>query len=456
MNKFTVMLVLLALITSSCSVYKPNLNPKPLIDVQGEFSEEGDSQTQNEISWWETFQNYEINAFIIKALDANMTIRQSLALIKESMALAKQTKSGIFPQISFEAGVDQSYDNTNQIISNTSYGLGLGWELDFFKKIYSSYESEKLLLQARKQDLNAIKLAISSQIADAYFGAIAANQKIDLLKKQIKVDDDLLKLLNLRFENGIGTKVEVLQQQSRVLESKALLPLAKNELNVFENRIDVLIGEIPDSKNRIDYKNANLDFIQKLPQLGVPADLIINRPDIASLKSELISADYEIASAIADRLPQLTLNASYAYRDERFFEGPVSFLVGSFVQPLIDWGQRKAVVEQNKALYEEKLAEFTQSYLIAVEEVENALNVESATRENLKQLNKQIKVLEKAVKEAKARFEQGVDDYQPALISIQELRVVERNLIGIELALVNSRIALYSAIGGNVVEIESE
>lgn len=441
--------LILAVLTA-CSVYQPNKNPDLLSDKADIYSSNSQENNTNYQAWYESFNNYELNGLIIEALQDNLSIKQSLAQIKEAIAIAKQSKSGLFPEVSFESAINQSYETRKLVQSNKNIGIGLDWNIDIFKGISSRYKSEELLINARQNDLKAIKLAITVQLANAYFGAVAANLRIDLLNQQIKTDKQLLDLLKLRFDNGVGTKVEVLQQQSRVIDSEALLPLAKNQLNIFENAIDVLLGKTPDSKNRVNKTESSLKFVKGLPNIGVPADLIIHRPDIASLKNELISADYEIASAIADRLPSITLSASYAYRDEIFFNGPISFISANFVQPLLDWGRRKAVVEQNKALYEEKLAEFTQSYLLAVQDVENALNAEKTIRENYQKQQKQIKILKKAVNEAKARFEKGVDDYQPALLSIQELRNVERNLVDAELNLINSRIALYSAIGGNV------
>ena len=286
-------------------------------------------------------------------------------------------------------------------------------------------------------------------MANAYFGAAAAQEQLELLKEQVKLDRELLDLLQLRLDKGIGTSVDVLQQKARVPYSETLIPLSIADRDVFENRLDVLLGQVPDGKPRLS-KSENLDFAKTLPELGIPTALLLNRPDLKSARAELIAADADIASAIANRLPKVTLDASYVRTDTLAYTGPLSLLMAAFVQPLLDWGERKAQVEENQALYEERLANFTQAFLEAVEEVENNIIQETRQREFLKRLKAQRDILRQTAEETEALYTRGVDDYLPVINALQELRSVERNLITQRLELVNIRIALFRAIGGPI------
>lgn len=270
-----------------------------------------------------------------------------------------------------------------------------------------------------------------------------------MLGQQLKTDQDLLDLIDLRLQNGIGTKVEVLQQQNQVTDSQSLIPPAKAQLRVFENRLDVLLGTSPDGKDRVSPAE-DMAFSADIPAAGIPADLLLNRPDLRAAKADLIAADADIGAAIADRLPRLTLDGSYLYTDTATFSGPVSMIMGSFVQPLLDWGARRATVKRNKAIYTERLADFTQLYLEAVEEVENALYQEKMQRDYIKRLRKRAAVLQETVDETEALYAQGVSDYLPVLNALQDLRAVERDLVTQRLNLITYRIDLYRALGGNL------
>ena len=176
----------------------------------------------------------------------------------------------------------------------------------------------------------------------------------------------------------------------------------------------------------------------------------MHRPDLRAQLRVLQAADADIRAAIADRLPRIMLDGSYLYSDAASYTGPLGTIVGNFVQPLLDWGKRRAAVTENKAIYEEELARFTQTYLEAVRDVENALYQERRQREYLARLEERRDILEETVSETDARYKQGIDDYLPVINALQELREVERRLITEQRALVDYRIDLYRAVGGNI------
>src|SRR5690606_34801233 len=118
--------------------------------------------------------------------------------------------------------------------------------------ISAAAQADKLRAFAREEDMNALKLSLSAELANAYFGAVASHKNLQLLTEQLQMDNNLLELTKLRLETGVGTGVEILQQASRVAESESLIPLAEAQLRVFENRLDVLLGLAPDGLNRVD------------------------------------------------------------------------------------------------------------------------------------------------------------------------------------------------------------
>jgi outer membrane protein TolC len=182
----------------------------------------------------------------------------------------------------------------------------------------------------------------------------------------------------------------------------------------------------------------------------VPSDLLLNRPDLRALQAELVAADADIGRAIAERLPRITLEGAYYYEDGPVFTGPAAFLLGSLVQPLLDWGARKAEVERNRALYVERLAVFSQAYLEAIEEVENALYQERKQRVFLSRLEDRRRILAKTVEETRDRYTSGLTDFLPVLNALQELQRLERVILRQQRDLIGFRIRLHRALGGAV------
>ena len=399
--------------------------------------------------WWKNFNDPHLDSMITQSYKDNLNVVQAIARVKQARALTRQARSDLFPKIDAQGNIGKEWEGSDAQPSSGSIGGALSWEVDLFGRIQSDATARDYESRARAEDVNAALLSLSGDVAVAYYGAIAAHKQKELLQQQIQTDKELLSLIDLRVKSGIGTNIDQLQQQSTVAETESLIPLTEAQIRVFENRLDVLLGQVPDAQDRTD--NANrLSVPDVLPSTGVPLDLLENRPDLRSLKNELVAADADIAQAIADRLPQITLTGSYLYSDTASYSGPLGVLLGSFVQPLLDWGERRAEVKRNKAIYEERLAAYTQAFLEAVEEVENALYQENKQREYIKRLQSRERILEETVGEARARYDEGLDDYTPVLNALQELRAVERNLTIERYQLIQYRIQIYRALGGNI------
>ncbi len=445
---FSVLLML-----SACTSYQINETPQPNIRPPSSFSIDGmiDNQKASlQTPWWNSFEREGLSNLINQALSQNYTLAESVAVLKQAKAVARQTNSFRLPQLDARADSSVNWQDGDQQRGNLEAGVALSWEVDVWNRIGFATQADRLEVLARLEDVEALKLSLSAEVANAYFGAVAAHQRLDLLEEQLELDKNLLELLQLRLDSGVGTSVDVLQQKARVADSETLVPLAQSDLAVFENRIDVLIGQVPDSKNQIS-SSETLSFARDLPSISVPAALLLNRPDLRAAQAELIAADADIAAAIADRLPQITLNGAYAFSDNANYTGPVGILTGIFVAPLLDWGRRKAEVARNEALYEQRLASFTQLFLTAVEDVENALIREQKQREFLTKLQMQESILQRTVNASEERYTQGIDDYLPVINALQELRAVERNIITEQLNLINIRIELFRAIGAPTI-----
>jgi outer membrane protein TolC len=197
----------------------------------------------------------------------------------------------------------------------------LAWEVDVFNRLGSAALARQSEQAARLEDLEAIRLSLSAEVTDAYFDAVEQRNQLALLKQQIEVDRDLLELTELRFEAGLTASVDVLQQSSQLAETESLVPPTEALLRVSENRLDVLIGQAPDAVDRVADDDAFID-IGDLPFIGVPSDLLLNRPDLRAFRNELIAADAEIGQAIAERLPRITLDGSFFYGTVRALPDP--------------------------------------------------------------------------------------------------------------------------------------
>jgi outer membrane protein TolC len=282
------------------------------------------------------------------------SILQGLARLDQADALTRQSRAARLPQVTSRQVPlrDWAGDDTRNRLSRV--GGALAWEVDVFNRLGSVALASRSEQAARLEDVEAIRLSLSAEVADAYFDAVEQRNQLALLKQQIKIDRDLLELTELRFNAGLTASVDVLQQSSQLAETESLVPPTEALLRVSENRLDVLIGQAPDAVDRVADDDAFI-AIGDLPFVGVPSDLLLNRPDLRAFKTNS-----------SQRMPKLDRPLPSACRGSRwmglFFTKRFGIyrtagtLLGSLVQPLLDWGARKAEVERSRALYVERLA----------------------------------------------------------------------------------------------------
>ena len=406
--------------------------------------------TSSDQVWWAEFADPKLDTLIRQALDNNYDVLQTIARLAQASSLTRQVKAARLPQFNLEAESRKGWREGGERERFNLIGGTLAWEVDMFNRLGSSALARQREQVARLEDIEAVRLSLSAAVAEAYFDAVEQRNQLALLQDQIDTDLELLELIQLRFDSGLTASVDVWQQSSQLAEIESLIPPAEAILRSSENRLDVLLGQAPDALNRVTDDDAFAE-IGRLPFLGVPSDLLLNRPDLRALRNELVAADADIGQAIAERLPLIRLDGSILYQDGLDAGGPVALVLGTLVQPLLDWGARKAEVERNRALYVERLAIFSRVYTEAIESVENALYQERKQLEFLDRLERRRGFLERTVAETKDRYAHGLTDFLPVLSAIKELQQVERILLREQRVLLGIRIQLHRALGGSVL-----
>ena len=337
-----------------------------------------------------------------------------------------------------------------------STGLSLSWEADLWGRLRSATYAQREEWAATLHDYEALRLLLSAQVADAYYQAVEQRLQVALLQRQRESAQTLLELLELRFLQGTASIVDVLQQRGQLADINAEVPVVESQLRLLENRLDVLLGEVPDGQDRTETAVVELPPNTALPRVTVPVDLLQIRPDLKALQRSAVAADYRIASAIAERLPRLTLNGSLVYGETSLVSSVTGTGAANLFQPLVDWGERKAAVMEAESRFRESILAYTQAYLVAMEEVETALWREARQRDLIEALSQREAILQQTVNETRVRYSLGVTDYLPVLTAIQDLQEIQRDLLRDRRVLVSLRIELYRSTGGATAPREDE
>ncbi len=357
----------------------------------------------------------------------------ALLRIAQALAAHDRARAGLRPTLEGKLGIDDEAYAGGRARQRTRRraGASVDWEPDVFGRLNGAREARGAEAWARVHEAEDFRLRLSVDVADTYLGIVEQRWLLDLLDAQMGTANELGRIIAQRYDEGLISQLDVLQQQTQIAELEGQIPVARAALEDLQNRLGALLGALPgDAVVTGAGEGAPLPEIGSLPRLERADELLRRRPDLRASQAALVAADAETARALAERLPRLTLSAD-ALRVETG-GGPAIKTISlgaELVQPLLDWGARRAEWVRTKAVYRERLAAFSQDFLGAVWEVEALIQNERRQHELLESLARRRVLLETTIKQARSRYDAGLTDYLPVLSATQQFYAVEQRLV---------------------------
>ena len=410
-------------------------------------------------SWWEMFDDEDLNRLIESGCAANFEIRQFVARVEQAAALARQAGARLYPSLDFDTGYALEWDGetgageSRDVQDTSNLGFPLRWELDVWGRLSSLRRAEKLEVQATVEDWLGARLLLSTAIAETYFEIQEQRRQLDVIREQIKTNETLLKLTSLRFGQGQSSIVDVLQQREQLEATLARVPLTEARIGQLEYSLNVLLGRPPAKENYVT--SSQLVRPSPLPSVGIPALLLTRRPDLRAAQKRVLAFDYDVGVAVAEQLPTLTLGGSVDWTGDPGFGDAVTTIFAGLAGPVFDAGERRSEVAFRKARLEEALAGYSDRFLTALFEVEAALLEERKSVEQLVLVEQQLVTAQRLLTEARNRFSQGLTDYLPVVTSLAIVQNLERSVVSSRRTVLSARVGLHRALGGPIINPDS-
>jgi len=292
-------------------------------------------------------------------------------------------------------------------------------------------------------------MSVAAEVAEAWFDLIAQREQRTLLAAQLETAETFVELVTLRFREGLGSASEVYQQRQQVANLRARMALVDALERVALHRLAVLLAVSPGS---LELAGAiTLPLVPELPGTGVPGDLLLRRPDLRAYQRRVEAADWRVAAAVADRLPSLTLTGSTGVQSSTIgdlLQAPIWSVAANLLGVLFDGGRRKAEVERSRAVVDELLAGYGDAVLVAIAEVESALWQERQQLLSIEQLAESVELGRNALRDARARYREGLTDFLPVLTSLVAVHNAEQSLLDARRQALSYRLQLVRALGG--------
>ena len=354
---------------------------RPEAAAPAAYKESGDwvlAQPRDALSkgkWWEAFNDPALDALLAQVEVSNQTLRAAEARYSQARAGVAASRAGLFPAIGGNAGASRNNRGAGGAANNYSIGLDARWEIDLWGRVRHLVEASRAAGEASAADLEGIRLSLQAELATNYFQLRVTDVQIALLEDSVKAFQTSVNIARNRYTAGVAAKVDVVQAESQVRSIEAQAIDLRATRAALENSIAVLTGKPPS-----DFRLEPAKFQARIPEIppGVPSTLIERRPDIAAAERRMAAANARIGVARSAYFPALNLTGS-----DGFAAGALSALftapsrvwsVGAgLAGTLLDFGARGAQVDIARAAYDETVANYRETVLAGLQEVENNL-----------------------------------------------------------------------------------
>ncbi len=428
--------------------------------------------------WWPGFGDPGLDALMGTALGDNADLAAAWARVDQARARRLQAGSALLPQLSADLSISASPDDalgfgfipsgltdgsTPTVYNDYSaYFIGsaylrASWNLDIWGRAALGTRAGALDALATEGDTQAQRIAVAEAVAGAWYDVVAGRQRLALVSEQLRLSEELLELLELRFEGGEATALDVLQQRQQLAGARLQLPAARAGLEGAIQRLAALTGQTPQALLEGLPDTAALPELPPPPATGTPADLLESRPDLRAASAAARAARDRRLSAALGYLPSLGLSAQVGYQGlddtstdtTEGWDTIDSWTVGATLSlPLFTGGRTTAALSEARAGELAALETLRSAILGAVQQVEGALSQDAALGEQRAAWEAQAEAARQSFEESRSRYIEGLTSYLTVLNALNVAQAAELNALQAHRDQLTARIALHSALGG--------
>ena len=448
--KHILIIILTAFLFTGCGVYKRYSRPE--MNTSGLYgsAETADTTTIASLSWKELFADPLLQSLIEEGLQNNTDLKIARLRVEEVEASLFAAKLAYLPSLSLEPQGNISSFDGSKVSKTYNLAATASWEVDIFGRITNAKRGAKAYHEQSKAYEQAVQTTLVATIANLYYSLLMLDEQREISQKTTESLRRNVEVLTVLKRAGQANAAHVAQAEANLLSVEASLLTFRKETNELENALSKLLGRAPEAAQRGRLLSQN--FPDQLA-VGVPIQLLSNRPDVRHAEYTLAQAFYATNETRSAFYPSIVLGGSAGWTNSvgEMIINPGKWLlsaVGSLVQPVFNQGANTARLRISKAQQEQALLSFRQMLFDAGVEVNNALCQWQTARQK-QELNKaQIQTLQSAVRSTQLLMQHGDTNYLEVLIAQQTLLQAELVNASDKFEEIQGVINLYHALGG--------
>lgn len=404
--------------------------------------------------WQRFFADERLRGLVATALANNRDLRVAMLAIEQARAQYDIRRADRLPTVGVGVNASRapSPASGNQV---TSYQVGLAftaWELDFFGRIASLSEAALAQYLATEEGRKAAQVTLVGSIASTWLALVADEELLALTRQTLATREESLRLIRLRFDNGVSSELDLRGAESLAETARAALAQQQRQRALDLNALGLLVGRaLP-----VDLQTGTTLAAVTLPEVpaGMPSEVLAQRPDVRQAEQLLVAANASIGAARAAFFPRITLTASAGRASSQLsglFDSGGSWaytVAPSLLQPIFDAGRNEAGLRSAEVGRDIAVAQYERAIQSAFREVSDALAGRATLGDQLQAQSKVAQAEAVRARLAQMRFDAGVASTLDLLDAQRSLFAARQAEIQVRLAQLQNRVQLYRVLGG--------
>lgn len=475
-------LSVVSVLLAGCASVPQRLEPAPGVEVPEVWTTADAPAGPVVEDWWTSFGDPVLPGLIEEALEHNRDLRAAATRIDQAAAQARISGADLRP--SLQAGFTASRQKQNFIgfpdfgemlgspggaggsgssgngdsggvtsVESTSLGVSLdtSWEADLWGRLRAGHAASLADLEAARAEYAGARLSLAGQTAKAWFALTEARQQHALARSTVGTFRTSAETVRDRYERGLRPSLDLRLAEANLSAAEALVEQRREQVARLERQLEVLLGRYP--RGGPPEGGSLLPVPPPVP-VGLPAEILARRPDLAAAERRLAAADARLKQARRALYPRLTLTGSLGRRSEELedlLDGDFSVwsLAAGLMQPLFQGGRLRAGVDLADARTREALEAFAGAALRAFSEVESALTAESFLMRREESLAAAAEHSVAARRLTEDRYAAGLAGVFDVLEAQRRALEAESQLLAVRRQLLDNRIDLHLSLGGS-------
>jgi outer membrane protein, multidrug efflux system len=430
--------------------------PVPAPAMPGAWTESGASDAvAPQRDWWRSFGSAELSGLIDAALSASPDMAIAAEQVRQAEAQVQVAGATLFPVVDFRAGTSRLGTRADGGSWRTgdvsSASLSASYEIDLWGRNAAGMRAAEFSLRATRFDEETVRLTLVAGVASAYFQVLSLRGRLVIARENLAIAERVFKVVDARVRYGAVSALDLARQQAAVLAQRAAIPPLELQERQTLYALAILLGRQPEGFDAA--ASSVSDVLVPRIAAGIPAALLVRRPDLASAEAQLAAANANVAAARAALLPGISLTGSAGLASDvllNFLNAPTAALAigASLLQPIFDGGRLRAQVDVAASRERELVENYRKFILAALADVESALAAGSRSVDQ-EVLQEQVLVqARRALQLAEVRYRAGADDLLTVLDAQRTQFQAEDQLAQIRLARLQASVGLFKALGG--------